>query len=37
MQDTPARKYLLVLTVGYSEKVNVNATVHKVKTTITYN
>ncbi|TVU06505.1 hypothetical protein EJB05_09069, partial [Eragrostis curvula] len=28
-QDTPARKYLLVLTVGYSDKVNVNATVHK--------
>ncbi|XP_062234110.1 uncharacterized protein LOC133931275 [Phragmites australis] len=28
-EDTPARKYLLALTVGYSEKVNVNATVHK--------
>ncbi|KAF8675596.1 hypothetical protein HU200_047668 [Digitaria exilis] len=28
-EDTPTRKYLLVLTVGYSDKVNVNATVHK--------
>nr|XP_034599541.1 uncharacterized protein LOC117860374 [Setaria viridis] len=28
-EDTPTRKYLLALTVGYSEKVNVNATVHK--------
>ncbi|KAJ1268286.1 hypothetical protein BS78_07G123700 [Paspalum vaginatum] len=28
-EDTPARKYLVVLTVGYSERVNVNATVHK--------
>ncbi|KAJ1268291.1 hypothetical protein BS78_07G123900 [Paspalum vaginatum] len=28
-EDTPTRKYLLVLTVGYSEKINVNATVHK--------
>jgi hypothetical protein len=29
-QDTPTRKYLVVLTVGYSNKVNVNAMVHKV-------
>ncbi|XP_025821334.1 uncharacterized protein LOC112897277 isoform X2 [Panicum hallii] len=28
-EDTPTRKYLLVLTVGYSDKVNVNATVRK--------
>ncbi|OEL27838.1 hypothetical protein BAE44_0011142 [Dichanthelium oligosanthes] len=28
-EDTPVRKYLLTLTVGYSEKANVNATVHK--------
>ncbi|CAO2163631.1 unnamed protein product [Urochloa humidicola] len=28
-EDTPTRKYLLVLTVGYSDKVNVNATIHK--------
>ncbi|KAK3121546.1 hypothetical protein QOZ80_8BG0655860 [Eleusine coracana subsp. coracana] len=28
-EDSPTRKYLLVLTVGYSEKANVNATVHK--------
>ncbi|CAN6181635.1 unnamed protein product [Urochloa humidicola] len=28
-QDTPARKYLLTMTVGYSEKANVNATIHK--------
>ncbi|XP_066343981.1 uncharacterized protein [Miscanthus floridulus] len=28
-QDTPTRKYLVALTVGYSERVNVNATVHK--------
>ncbi|OEL37038.1 hypothetical protein BAE44_0001943 [Dichanthelium oligosanthes] len=28
-EDTPTRKYLLVLTVGYSEKITVNATVHK--------
>ncbi|KAL6873964.1 hypothetical protein ACP4OV_014046 [Aristida adscensionis] len=28
-EDTPPRKYLLALTVGYSEKANVNATVHK--------
>ncbi|KAL6646486.1 hypothetical protein ACP70R_018094 [Stipagrostis hirtigluma subsp. patula] len=27
--DTAPRKYLLVLTVGYNEKDNVNATVHK--------
>lgn len=32
-QDTPVRKYLLTLTVGYSEKDNVNATVHKVRRT----
>jgi thiosulfate reductase cytochrome b subunit len=30
MQDTPPRKYLVALTVGYSEKANVNATVQKV-------
>jgi hypothetical protein len=29
-QDTPVRKYLVALTVGYSERANVNATVHKV-------
>ncbi|GJM97386.1 hypothetical protein PR202_ga14309 [Eleusine coracana subsp. coracana] len=29
IQDTPPRKYLLALTVGYSEKANVNATVEK--------
>ncbi|XP_066340423.1 uncharacterized protein [Miscanthus floridulus] len=28
-EDTPTRKYLVALTVGYSERVNVNATVHK--------
>ncbi|KAL6603344.1 hypothetical protein ACP70R_043705 [Stipagrostis hirtigluma subsp. patula] len=28
-EDTPTRKYLLALTVGYSEKANVNATVHR--------
>ncbi|RCV23281.1 hypothetical protein SETIT_4G287000v2 [Setaria italica] len=28
-QDTPVRKYLLTMTVGLSEKANVNATVHK--------
>ncbi|CAL5006860.1 unnamed protein product [Urochloa decumbens] len=28
-EDTPTGKYLLAMTVGYSEKVNVNATVHK--------
>ncbi|XP_051197960.1 uncharacterized protein [Lolium perenne] len=28
-EDTPTRKYLLALAVGYAEKVNVNATVHK--------
>ncbi|XP_062196132.1 uncharacterized protein LOC133899182 [Phragmites australis] len=28
-EDTPTRKYLLALTIGYNEKVNVNATVHK--------
>ncbi|CAL4966280.1 unnamed protein product [Urochloa decumbens] len=28
-QDTPARKYLLTMTVGYSEKANVNATIDK--------
>ncbi|KAJ1272262.1 hypothetical protein BS78_06G188800 [Paspalum vaginatum] len=28
-EDTPVRKYLLTMTVGYSEKANVNATVHK--------
>ncbi|KAL6842458.1 hypothetical protein ACP4OV_027693 [Aristida adscensionis] len=27
--DTRTRNYLLVLTIGYKEKVNVNATVHK--------
>ncbi|KAL6646487.1 hypothetical protein ACP70R_018095 [Stipagrostis hirtigluma subsp. patula] len=27
--DTRTRKYLLVLTIGYKEKANVNATVHK--------
>lgn len=27
--DTPVRKYLLTMTVGYTEKDNVNATVHK--------
>jgi hypothetical protein len=30
MQDTPVRKYLLTMTVGFTEKANVNATVHKV-------
>jgi hypothetical protein len=30
-QDTPVRKYLVALTVGYSERANVNATVHKVR------
>ena len=29
-QDTPVRKYLLTMTVGFSERANVNATVHKV-------
>ncbi|KAM3215414.1 hypothetical protein ACQJBY_067432 [Aegilops geniculata] len=28
-QDSPARKYLLALAVGYGERANVNATVHK--------
>jgi hypothetical protein len=28
-QDTPPAKYLLALTVGFTEKANVNATVHK--------
>ncbi|OQU80328.1 uncharacterized protein LOC8071036 isoform X2 [Sorghum bicolor] len=28
-EDTPPRKYLLVLTVGYSDRDNVNAMVHK--------
>ncbi|XP_062192259.1 uncharacterized protein LOC133895772 [Phragmites australis] len=28
-EDMPTRKYLLVLTIGYNEKANVNATVHK--------
>lgn len=28
-EDTPVRKYLVALTVGYSERANVNATVHK--------
>ncbi|KAJ1268462.1 hypothetical protein BS78_07G137200 [Paspalum vaginatum] len=28
-EDTPTRKYLLVLTIGYNERVNVNMTVHK--------
>ncbi|KAF8692390.1 hypothetical protein HU200_039721 [Digitaria exilis] len=28
-EDTPVRKYLLTLTVGYTEKANVNATVSK--------
>ncbi|CAO2206493.1 unnamed protein product [Urochloa humidicola] len=28
-EDTPTRKYLLVLTDGYSDKVNVNSTIHK--------
>ncbi|KAM0889116.1 hypothetical protein ACQ4PT_027906 [Festuca glaucescens] len=28
-EDTPTRKYLVALAVGYAEKVNVNATVHK--------
>ncbi|PUZ59006.1 hypothetical protein GQ55_4G007000 [Panicum hallii var. hallii] len=28
-QDTPVRKYLLTMTVGFTEKANVNATVHK--------
>lgn len=33
-QDTPPRKYLLVLTVGYSDRDNVNAMVHKVIKTL---
>uniref|UniRef100_K3YLS6 Uncharacterized protein n=1 Tax=Setaria italica TaxID=4555 RepID=K3YLS6_SETIT len=28
-EDTPTRKYLLALTIGYNERANVNATVHK--------
>ncbi|CAO2163630.1 unnamed protein product [Urochloa humidicola] len=28
-EDTPTRKYLLAMTIGYNERANVNATVHK--------
>ncbi|TVU06665.1 hypothetical protein EJB05_09065, partial [Eragrostis curvula] len=28
-EDTPPRKYLLALAIGYKEKTNVNATIHK--------
>jgi hypothetical protein len=31
VQDSETRKYLLTLTVGYDERANINATVHKVK------
>jgi hypothetical protein len=31
VQDSPTRKYLLALAVGYEEKASVDAIVHKVK------
>jgi hypothetical protein len=31
VQDSATGKYLLALAVGYDERANINATVHKVK------